>query len=188
MQRYPSMEDQFTNSPNSLCRHSGASTTPNCLKPTESCQTPSSALKENLAANKPKRGSFLKLCSTAPLYPKGSDKPADKFRLPPRPSPPGTRGCARTGGQHRRPPGSPRAGSRAQPRGTAAPRAPRAAEPRPCGSPPRRVPGPPAALRGHGSACPEGTASPRRPRRGEPEEEGGRQGKKPLPEFCCRSC
>lgn len=108
MQRHPSMEDQFRNSPNSPCRLPGASTTPNCLKPTKSCQTPSSAFKENLAANKPHRGSFLTHCSKAPLYPKGSDKPVDKFRLPPRPSPGGTRGCARSGGQHRDSTGAPR--------------------------------------------------------------------------------
>lgn len=43
-------------------------------------------------------------------------------------------------GQHRRSPGSPRAGSRAQPRGAASPRA---AEPRPCGSRPGGSPGRP---------------------------------------------
>lgn len=111
------MEDEFRNSPNSLCRLCGASQ-PKCLNPPSPVTPRVSLPKKNLAANKPNRASFLGLCSSTE---RAGTAPGQVWGRSPC-------GCPRTGGQSRGHRGD--ALSRAAP-----PRAARAAEPRPCISP-----------------------------------------------------
>lgn len=177
---------EWTQKQNSLCTLSGASQ-PNCLNPPSPVKPRVLLLKTTWPPTNQTADRFSGSARThKSLHP---NKQTDKFRVPPRTSPGGTRVYPRTGGQGWRSPGSPGAGRRAQPgSGRLSPASPGLRSPGAAALPPRRVPGPPLQLCGD-TAAPApggspahrgkgGAGSPGSRRPGPPLRAGGEEGRK----------